>query len=42
VKVQVNTDHNIEHDQAQEARIIGVVESALAQYRDALLESRCT
>jgi ribosome-associated translation inhibitor RaiA len=34
VQVQINTDHNIQHDEALEAWIIGVVESALAHSSD--------
>jgi ribosome-associated translation inhibitor RaiA len=30
MQVQINTDHNIQHDEALEAWIIGVAESALA------------
>jgi len=30
VQVQINTDHNIQHDEALEAWVTGVVESALA------------
>ena len=34
MQVQINTDHNIQHDEALEAWIIGVVESALAHSSD--------
>ncbi|MCG6888537.1 MAG: HPF/RaiA family ribosome-associated protein [Gammaproteobacteria bacterium] len=30
MQVQINTDHNIQHDEALEAWVTGVVESALA------------
>jgi len=34
VQVQINTDHNIQHDEALDAWITGVVESALARSSD--------
>lgn len=34
MQIQINTDHNIQHDEALEAWVIGIVESTLAHSSD--------